>query len=316
MFVRQMKMSGSGDVNPDDGTEKELKTRVYTFRLRGDELCPLDLAAENLDEASRRLPDGIYTTLRTFDGTRFLHLDAHLDRLEDSARVLGRDLVLDRSRLCRTLADVLSRIEFPESRVRITIPLESGDTSPEVYVSAEPFEGVDSHLYEAGVRAITMLIARVSPRAKATGFIAPSRTLKAGLPREVYEVLMVTADGRILEGFTSNFFALIDGRLCTAAEGVLEGITRSIVLALAGDLCTVQQRAPRVTEIPQFDEAFITSSSRGVLPVVVINEHQIGAGKPGELTQRLRRRYDEYVCRTAEPPAPGLEGSKVGKLEG
>ncbi len=82
----------------------------------------------------------------------------------------------------------------------------------------------------------------------------------------------------------------------------MEGITRSIVLELGEELFGVERRAPRLTELRQFEEALITSSSRGVLPVVVINEQVIGAGKPGPLTQRLRRRYNEYARQAARPP--------------
>lgn len=281
--------------------KSESSTVVHTFRLSREGLSPTDLSGDTLDEVSNQLPDGAYTTLRTLGGDRFLHLGAHLDRLVDSASILGRSMKLDVGRLRQALADVLTQMDFPESRVRITTPLNNGE-STQAYISVEPFEGVDPEFYETGVRTITMLIARATPRAKATGFIRPSRKLKAGLPHEVYEVLMVTGDGQILEGFTSNFFAFIDGKLLTAGEGVLEGITRAIILDLAETLFPVEQRAPRVTEIPRFEEAFITSSSRGVLPVVVINEEVIGDGRPGRLTQRLSQRYDEYIRQTARPP--------------
>ncbi len=277
------------------------KSHVCAFHLTSDGLSPVEVAGKNLDEVSQHLPEGTYTTLRTFDRDRFLRLHAHLDRLEESARVLGKTLKLDRGRLGQALADVLARAGFPESRLRITVPLNA-EESPDVYITIEPFKGIDPRVYETGVRTVTMLIARASPRAKVTGFIVPSRTLKAGLPHGIYEVLMMTGDGQILEGFTSNFFAFVEGRLITAEEGVLEGITRSIVLELAEALFPVERRAPRLAEVPEFDEAFITSSSRGVLPVVAINEQAIGDGRPGPLTRRLGRRYDEYVRQEARPP--------------
>lgn len=278
----------------------DAKHRVYTFHLTQDGLTAVDVTGGSLDEISHQLPDGTYTTLRTFDQNRFLCLDAHLDRLEDSACILSKPLELDRGRLRRAMADILAHTGFPESRLRITVPLNA-QGSPDVYIAIESFESVDPELYETGVRAITMLVTRVSPRAKITEFIKPSRALKAGLPRDVHEILMVTGDGQILEGFTSNFFVFMEGRLTTADEGVLEGITRSIILALAEERFSVEWRLPRLMEIPQFEEAFITSSSRGVLPVVMINEQMVGDGKPGRLTRWLSRRYEEYVKREAKP---------------
>lgn len=277
-----------------------MKNHIYSFCLTDTGLRALDITGSTLDEVSRQLPEGTYTTVRTFNKNRFLRLDAHLDRLEESARVLGKALQLDRCRLRQALAEVLTRTDFRESRLRITVPLDA-EASSTVYITVERFNNIPPELYETGVHAITMLIARASPRAKATGFIIPSRTLKAGLPCDIYEVLMVTGDGQILEGFTSNFFAFIDGRLVTAEEGVLPGITRSIVLELAEERFVIERRAPRLAELVEFDEAFITSSSRGVLPVVMINAQVIGTGQPGPWTTWLGRRYERYVEQAARP---------------
>lgn len=285
----------------------KLVDQVRTFRLSRDELVAMAVPGASLDAVSRELPNGTYTTLRTFGGDRFLRLGAHLNRLEESASLLGQHLELDRRRICQALADVLERTHFEESRLRLTVPLTS-HPRPDIYITIEPFEGVDPGLYMSGVRTLTMLIARAAPRAKATGFIVPSRTLKAGLPPDVYEVLIVTADGRILEGFTSNFFAFVGRELRTAGSEVLEGITRAIVLELAEDLFTVVERPPQVGEIPDFAEAFITSSSRGVLPVIAIDNNTLGDGKPGPRTQQLRRRYVEYVNREAHPPVDNGAG--------
>jgi len=278
--------------------------KAYTFRVHRNGVERLDWVAEDLDQASQRLPQGTYTTLRTFQGRKFLRLDAHLDRLERSATLLGFPIRLDRPQLRHALARALDHCGFSESRLRITVALEdeTAHPKPEVYITVEPFQPPDESLYQRGVRVITMLITRADPRAKSTRFITPSRTLKAGLPQEVYEVLMITGDGKVLEGFTSNFFAVLEGRLITAGEGVLEGITRGMVLELAPEVLPVELRAPHLHEVTAFQEAFITSSSRGIVPVVVINEQVIGDGKPGPITAELRRRYEVQVRREAAPP--------------
>ncbi len=291
---------------------------AYVFRVDRDDLTQLDWTAEDLDQASRCLPQGTYTTLRTFEGHKLLRLEAHFDRLERSATaLLGHPVHLARRSLRCALARALHRCSFPESRLRITVALE-GDPGPsaipmastidpgsdplEVYITIESLQPVEADLYRRGVQVITMLITRADPQVKSTRFIAPSRELKAGLPSEVYEVLMVTGDGQILEGFTSNFFAVLDGRLVTAHQGILEGVTRSLVLELAAEILPIEGRPPRLAEIPRFDEAFITSSSRGILPVVVINDQVIGGGKPGPVTIELQHRYEEQVRREATPP--------------
>ena len=92
---------------------------------------------------------------------------------------------------------------------------------------------------------------------------------------------MVDEAGRILEGLTSNFFAVKGGELWTNEEGVLSGITRSLVLDEAVRIeLPVNYKSIMITEIPILEEAFITSSSRGILPVKQIDDVYIGSGQP------------------------------------
>jgi branched-chain amino acid aminotransferase len=117
---------------------------------------------------------------------------------------------------------------------------------------------------------------------------------------------------------TSNFYAIkcsviarragslpkqspLEATLITAQKGILLGVTRRAVLRLArgeGMSIRVAYRAPKVGE--KFDEAFLTSSSRGIVPVVSIDQSPVGEGKVGDWTKRLMKAYGEYVKRKAE----------------
>jgi branched-chain amino acid aminotransferase len=112
---------------------------------------------------------------------------------------------------------------------------------------------------------------------------------------------LLTNKARILEGMTSNFFYVKDGVLCTAGRGVLIGVTRQTVLSLAQmeriDTCI---RALPLNEIPRIEEAFITSSSRGIVPVVQIDAQQVADAKVGGMTQKLMRLYEENILSLAE----------------
>jgi branched-subunit amino acid aminotransferase/4-amino-4-deoxychorismate lyase len=136
---------------------------------------------------------------------------------------------------------------------------------------------------------------------KTTFFIGKSdgerrSILKSG----IFEALMVHRD-RILEGLTSNFYAVSAGKIITARDEILLGVTRRTVLRLArANGIGIEYRPLRVDELPLIDEAFITSSSRGVVPVVEIEGQPVGAGQVGEVARLLRRAYDEYVLRAAE----------------
>lgn len=268
-----------------------------TFEYVDDTLRQASVQGATLDEVSRALPDGAYTTLRTYQGDRFLDLPHHLSRLDESLRLMGAGAAVNTDDVRRAITMGLAATRFPESRLRVTVPLGGAP----VYVSVEPFTPYPPDLYRDGVRAVTMLMARQNPRAKQTSFIAPSRELKGQMPPDVHEALMVDGRGAILEGFSSNFFAVLDGELRTAEEGVLAGVTRGLVLRAAEGLLPVRLEPVYQPDIPSLSEAFITSASREVMPVVVINDDRIGDGRPGPLTQAIARRFAELVAQEAMP---------------
>ncbi len=112
----------------------------------------------------------------------------------------------------------------------------------------------------------------------------------------------------MLEGLSSNFFALRDGALRTEDKRVLLGVTRSLVVEVAQAVVPVVTLAPMQRDLHRFAECFLTSVSRGVLPVAHIDGCGIGAGRPGPVTLELMARFESLIEREAEPvaltPAP------------
>src|SRR5690606_34550204 len=96
-------------------------------------------------------------------------------------------------------------------------------------------------------------------------------------------------------GLSSNFYAILHGELRSAGKDVLPGIAQQIVYEVAPGIVSVRRDAVNVFDIPRLEEAFITSSSRGIIPVVAIDGITIGSGKSGEKTQALRQRYQAWV---------------------
>ncbi len=269
-----------------------------TFAFVQGQLSQPAIVGATLDDISRALPQGTYTTLRSYGGTRFLDLPHHLARLAESLGLMGGTTGVDEPTVRQALRESLAATAYPEARVRVTVPLAGAP----VYVTVEPFTPYPADLYRDGVRTVTMLMARQNPRAKATTFIAPSRDLKSTLPPGVHEVLMVDGRGAILEGFSSNFFGVLDGELRTADEGVLAGVTRGIVLQAAEGVLPLRLEPVLQPSIPRLAEAFITSASREVMPVVSINDDVVGDGRPGPLTQAIAERFAGLVERLSEVP--------------
>lgn len=274
---------------------------MTTFTVHETDIELVGQGAGTLAEASAALPPGVYTTLRTYGGRKVLRLEEHVARLESSAALLGCRLVLDRARLRSALRSGVEAAGFADSRVRITAAFARGGRPGEVFLTYEPLALPDPRLYERGVRAASIPLARELPRAKSTAFIAVAAEYYARKPPDVYEYVMVSPEGALLEGLTSNFFAVRGGALYTAGEGVLAGVTRAIVLEVAAGYGHRVIRMPvHRDELPGLDEAFITSASRALVPVVAIDDVTIGNGRPGAVTQQLSAGYRTQVDRELE----------------
>jgi branched-chain amino acid aminotransferase len=254
----------------------------------------------SLDAVSRQLPDGLYSTFRTYAGReRVLDLEHHLRRLYDPLAALGVEPGLSAPELRAALRLLLKDFAPGEARVRISLSMAG---SPgQVFVMLEPLKLLDETVYQRGVRVVTSRAKRQSPRLKTTAFIGQSEQERESILREgIFEGLMVR-NGRLLEGLTSNFCAVKAGKILTARQGILLGVTRRVVLRVArSNGFSLEYRPLRVEELPEIDEAFITSSSRGVVPIVEIDRQPVGLGQVGSVARALRLGYDAYVLKKAE----------------
>src|SRR5262245_13576850 len=237
---------------------------VVSFESSVAGLLPLG-RHDSLAAASAALPEGAYTTFRTYGGRGVVRLAQHLRRLEDSTALQGRPGRLDESAARAALGRALREAGHRESRVRLTF------APPRLFIALEPFTPLDPSLYDRGVACITVDLQRDNPHAKDTRFIATSRAAYARMPPGVEEGLLVADDGTLLEGLSSNFFALVDGELRTEQERVLEGITRSLAIDAAAEVVPLRRVGVRRDELPLVQEAFLTSVSRELLPVVRVD---------------------------------------------
>lgn len=259
--------------------------------LTPDGLQPAPYAADSLNDAARYEPaNGVYTVGNTFETYKALKLSAHLDRMEDSARRANIPLTLDRPRLRAALREVITLAGYGDARYRITVPADQPDR---FILSVEPFKPLAPEIIAAGARVITAPdSARHNAAAKTTGWMHDREKIEAALPKGIYTAILLDAAGNLLEGITSNFYAIMDGTLYTAKEGVLPGIAQQIVLEVAPEVLPARREPVHISQLPRIAEAFITSASRGIVPVVEINGIRLGDGTPGAITRQLRERYE------------------------
>jgi len=251
-------------------------------------------AAETLQAASDGLPDGAYTTLRTYGRDRVLRLEQHVARLNDSVARLGERQALEGASVRRAVTAALQATAHPESRLRLTF------APPRLFVAVEPYTPLDDALYQEGVACVTVPVRRADPQTKDTRFAATAAATYRTLPLGAHEGLLVGEDGSLLEGLSSNFFAVREGRLYTEETRALPGVTRSLILELARGILPVSTIAVRLADLPSVTECFVTSVSRGILPVVSIDGQIVGDGRPGLVTRDLMARFTRLIDRDAE----------------
>jgi branched-chain amino acid aminotransferase len=263
-------------------------------RLTQNGLIDVDYMADDLKSAAEYEPnDGIYTLTITYNTTQTLMFNAHLDRLEDSAQHENIPLQYDRIQLKSALRQMIVESGFGDVKFRVTVPW---DTPNELILTMEPFTPPSQTLIEQGARCMTSQEAtRHNPTAKTTQWAHNRKKLESAMPEGIYHTFLVNQDGYILEGTSSNFYAILDGELRTAGEGVLEGISQRIVFQTHDGIIPLRKDPVHVDDIPNFSEAFLTSSTRGIIPVIEIDGIVIGDGNVGAKTKRLRQAYQAWM---------------------
>ncbi len=256
-------------------------------------------SAGSIAETQLATPEGAYTTFRTYERFFVLNLSRHFSRLEETSRLAGHPVQIRRPQLKSILSTIVADYGEAESRLRVTVDLSR--TVGDLYAAIEKLSVPAPALYQSGIETITEVMHRDNPKAKLSGFLAKAAEAKREAGKDYEEILMVDEKNDILEGLSSNFYGIRDGKLFTAEAGVLSGTTRDYVLGLAGELgIPVILEPVRIDETGMLEEAFITSTSRSILPVTQINGVQIGGGVPGSLTRRLMTAFTADLQRNLE----------------
>lgn len=257
--------------------------------------------------------DSIYEVLRTFDGRPF-GVSEHLDRLERSAAGLEMSLPL-RADIVRAIDATLAAANEKNAYVRIIVTRGAGEIGlsptladgPRLLVMVRAAHLPPVEAYRDGIAVCMVQRSRgsattpgasVDPSLKSGNYLPSVLAAAEAGRRHAYEAILCDAVGRITEGGSSNLFIVRGGRLGTPqlSLGLLAGITRSTVIGLATKAGIAVDELPLwPDDLRTADEAFITSSVRGILPAVRVDGDAIGSGKPGPVTLRVMALYQQLT---------------------
>jgi len=277
-----------------------------------DRLVPADEASVSVFDRGFRSGEGVFETFRVY-GDHVFRLDAHLARAFEGARVIGFDV--DRAGLVRdacltTARSNAARLDGADSVLRLTLTpgtIDADDvfpgrplTGPTVVVTSQRLHMPDEQ-YAQGIAAATVSGARELPQVKALSYLAATVARQRARDRGAQEAILTDAvSGDVLEGASSNVFAVIRGTLVTPplGAGLLAGVTRSVVVDAAHRMGQrLDERSLPLVQLLSADEAFLTATTREVVPVVRVDDRSIGTGRPGPVTRELHAAFRREVER-------------------
>jgi branched-chain amino acid aminotransferase len=256
------------------------------------------------------LADGIFETMLVRQGMVF-RPERHLDRLRDGARVLRIDIPYSiRDWLDAAAFRTGDAVGMDAAAIRLTLsrrPVAHGLAprgwgSSTVVITGDALPEFPASLYERGLSALTASARRdehsLTSGVKTLAYTETIAALASAHDEDADEVIFLDTEGHIAEASASNIFIASGGELATPplSCGVLPGITREAIIELAATLdVQVTERPVEPSELAGADEAFLTSSLRGVAPLVRVDGRAIGSGSVGELTRGLSAAYTELV---------------------
>jgi len=263
--------------------------------------------------------EGVYETLRTYNGQPFL-FDRHMRRLRASAGMVALDVPIGDAKIDARFRETMRAAGLGESTgreayIRILVTRGIGELTydlaacpnPSIVVIVKPNVEPSREAFERGVKVALVPIVRnhpdtVNPRIKSNNLLNNALAMQEAFKRGAYEGVMRNYKGQLAECTQSNLFIVKNGVAMTPPldAGLLPGITREFLFEVGADVgITVRDADLHDDDLLGADEAFLTSTTREAVPIVQVDDRTIGSGSPGPVTRALldgyRRRAQELT---------------------
>jgi branched-chain amino acid aminotransferase len=270
--------------------------------------------------------EGVYETLRTYNGQPFL-FERHMQRLRKSAGMLALSVPIDDAAIDARFRETMRAAKLGdapdrEAYIRILVTRGIGELTydpaatpnPSIIVIVKPHVAPSREVFERGVTVALVPIVRnhpgsVNPLIKSNNLLNNALAMQEAFRRGGFEGVMRNYRGELAECTQSNLFIVKNGAALTPPidAGLLPGITRAFLFEVGDERgIPVREAVLRDEDLFGADEAFLTSTTREVVPIVKVDDRAIGAGAPGPITRALLdgfRKKAQELTRAVESPA-------------
>ena len=247
--------------------------------------------------------EGIYETMRTYHQRPFL-FDRHMRRLRRSAGMIDLGLPFSDEELERQIRSTQDATKLDgEAYIRVLVTRGIGELTydlkatpnPSIVIIVKPQIDPPAEVYDKGVRVVIVDIVRnhpstVNPMIKSNNLMNSALAMQQALRSNAFEGVMRNYKGELTECTTANLFIVKNGIALTPPleAGLLPGITREFLFDV-GEHAGVEVADKVLDDEDLFraDEAFLTSTTRELVPIVTVNDRTIGNGRPGPVTWKL-----------------------------
>jgi len=270
---------------------------------------PLPRACVNVEDRGYQFADGVYEVCEVRGG-RLIDERRHMTRLKFSLGELRIPMPMSDAALSAVLHEVVRRnrvrwgivyLQINRGVARRDHAFPAAGTVPSIVVTARNMDfAAAEKMADTGVAVISVpenRWARVD--IKSVSLLPNVLAKQAAREQGAREAWFVDPQGRVTEGSSSNAWIVTrDGKVVTreADHGILKGITRAVVIdTIAAHGLKLEERSFTIQEAQEAREAFITSASQIVLPVVKIDGRPVGNGAPGLVASALRRDFHRYA---------------------
>ncbi len=251
--------------------------------------------------------EGVYETLRTYNGQPFL-FDRHMRRLRNSAGMLAlpvplTDAQIDERFRATMRAAGLGDAAEREAYIRILVTRGIGELTydpgacpaPSIVVIVKPNVAPPADAFACGVKVSLVGVVRnhpasVNPLIKSNNLLNNALAMQEAFTRGAFEGIMRNYRGELAECTQSNLFIVKNGAALTPPldAGLLPGITREFLFEVGAEQkIPVREQVLRDDDLFGADEAFLTSTTREVVPIVQVDDRKVGSGLPGPITRAL-----------------------------
>jgi D-alanine transaminase len=276
--------------------------------VNGDYLPEVDAKISVFDRGFL-MADGVYEVTSVLDG-KLVDFDGHVKRLMRSLRELDMKAPCTEEELLEIHRELVKRNAVTEGLVYLQVTRGVAerdfaypkDAKPTLVMFTQTKALIDNPVAKQGIKVISIDDIRWGRRdIKTVQLLYPSMGKMMAKAAGADDAWMVE-DGKVTEGTSNNAYIVKNGKIITRqlSHEILHGITRAAVLRFAREAqMDVEERAFTIDEAKAADEAFFTSASAFVMPVVEIDGATLGDGKPGPVTMRLREIYLEEARKAA-----------------